>query len=48
MWEGITSSTFMGVLDEVKNGLPIIIPVVVGFLAIRKGWSFVKGQIKGA
>ena len=48
MWEGITSATFSGVLDEIKSGLPIIIPVVVGCLAIRKGWSFVKSQIKGA
>lgn len=48
MWDGITSSTFMGVLDNVKSALPIIIPVVVGLLAIRKGWSFVKSQIKGA
>lgn len=48
MWDGITSITFMGVLDNVKTALPIIIPVVVGLLAIRKGWSFVKSQIKGA
>jgi hypothetical protein len=48
MWEGITSTTFAGILDEVKAGLPIIIPVVIGFLAIRKGWSFVKGELAGA
>lgn len=48
MWTGINSSTFSGVLDNVKSALPIIIPVIVGLLAIRKGWSFVKSQIKGA
>ena len=48
MWEGITTSTFNGLLDEIKEGLPIIIPVVVGFMAIRKGWAFVKEQLMSA
>lgn len=48
MWSGITSSTFDGILTQVVNGLPIIIPVVVGLIAIRKGWSFVKGELIGA
>lgn len=48
MFEGLTSATFLGVLDEIKNLIPIVAPAVIGFLAFRKGWSFIKSQIKGA
>jgi len=48
MWDGVTSTDFQGILDEVKGGFPIILPVVISYLAFRKGWSFVKGQLKGA
>ena len=46
MFEGITSATFSGVLDTIKELIPIVIPAVVGFLAFRKGWSFLKGEIR--
>lgn len=48
MWEGITVDSFSGILDGIKDLLPIIIPTVVGFIAFRKGFQFVKSQIKGA
>lgn len=48
MWESITSATFTGILDEIKTLIPIILPAVVGFIAFRKGWAFLKGQIKSA
>lgn len=48
MFEGLTSDTFMAVLDEIKTLIPIVAPAVIGFLAFRKGWSFIKSQIKGA
>lgn len=48
MFEGITSATLLAVLDEIKNLVPIVIPTVVGFLAFRKGWSFLKSSVKGA
>ncbi len=48
MFSGITSNTFTGILDTIKDLIPIVIPAVVGFLAFRKGWSFLKSQIKGA
>lgn len=48
MFEGITSATFSGVLDSVKDLVPVVIPAVVGFLAFRKGWSFLKGEIRKA
>lgn len=48
MFEGITSAMFLGVLDTVKDLIPVVVPAVVGFLAFRKGWSFLKGEIKKA
>ena len=48
MFESISSATFTGILDEIKNLIPIVLPAVVGFLAFRKGWSFLKGEIRKA
>ncbi len=48
MWEGITSDMLLGILEEIKSIMPIVVPTVVGFLAFRKGWSFLKAQIQGA
>ncbi len=48
MFEGITATTFNGVLDTIKDLIPIVIPAVVGFVAFRKGWSFLKGEVKKA
>ncbi len=48
MFAGITPETFNGVLDGIKELLPVVLPVVVGFIAFRKGWAWLKGQIKGA
>lgn len=48
MFSGVTSASFTGVLDQVVALVPIVLPAVIGFLAFRKGWSFIKGAIKGA
>lgn len=48
MFEGITSATFGGVLNSIKELVPIVLPAVVGFIAFRKGWSFLKGEIRKA
>lgn len=37
-----------GVLDQVINLLPVVIPVVIGFIAIRKGYSFVMSAMRSA
>ena len=47
-WNGITSDMFLGVLDEIKSVLPIVVPAAVGFLGLRKAWGFIKNAIKGA
>lgn len=48
MFSGVTSSSFNGVLDQVVALVPIVFPAVIGFLAFRKGWSFIKSAVKGA
>ena len=36
------------VLDEVVGLLPTVLPVIIGFIAFRKGLAFVKRALKGA
>lgn len=48
MFSSITADTLTPVMDGIKELFPIIVPVVVSFLALRKGWSFLKSQIRGA
>ena len=44
----ITADMFTGLLAEIKALIPVLLPTVIGFLGFRKGWSFLKGQIKSA
>lgn len=44
----ITTEMLSGVLDQLTSLIPVVIPTVVGFIAIRKGLSFVLGSIKKA
>lgn len=44
----VTSAMLQGVLAEITSLLPIIIPVAISFIAIRKGISFLLGTLKGA
>lgn len=44
----ITSTMVQGVLDEVIALVPIVIPVAITFIAIRKGISFVFGMLRSA
>ena len=44
----LTGIQLTAVLDEVVGLLPTVLPVVIGFIAFRKGLSFVKGALKGA
>lgn len=36
------------VLDEVTNLVPVVLPVVISFIAFRKGYAFIKRSLKGA
>ena len=43
----ISQSTFNGILDQITALLPVVLPVVVAGLALRKGISFMIGMIRG-
>lgn len=44
----ITNAMLTGVLDEVIAVIPTVLPVVITFMAIRKGISFVIGMLRSA
>lgn len=49
MLEGVVTSTMMnGVLDEIIGLLPVVIPVMVSFIALRKGISFLQSILHSA
>lgn len=47
-WYGVTSDMMLGLLDEFKSVVPIVVPAVVGFMGFRKAWSFIRGAIRSA
>lgn len=44
----VTSNMLSGVLTEIIGLLPVVIPALLGFIAIRKGISFVIGNMRKA
>ena len=44
----VNGSNITGVLDGVTGLLPTVLPVMIGFLAIRKGISFLIGMLRSA
>ena len=48
MFSGVTTEVCMGVLDQITSLVPVVVPAVIGFIAFRKGWKFVKGALKSA
>lgn len=44
----VTPTLLNGVLDEVIGLLPVVIPVMVGFIALRKGISFIQNVLHSA
>lgn len=44
----VTSEMLGGVLDEIVGLLPVIIPVMIGFIGLRKGISFLQGVLHSA
>lgn len=44
----VTSEMMSGVFNEIVALLPVVIPTMVGFIAIRKGISFVSGILRSA
>ncbi|CCZ17441.1 unknown [Clostridium sp. CAG:780] len=44
----VTADMLSGVLSEITSLLPIVIPVMIGFIAIRKGIAFVQHILHAA
>lgn len=44
----LSTADFGGILDGITGSLQYVIPVIVGCLAVRKGISFVIGQLRRA
>mgnify|MGYP003294102944 CR=1 FL=1 len=44
----VTADMLQGVLTEIVDLLPVVIPVMIGFIAIRKGISFVQHILHAA
>lgn len=44
----VTAEMLGGVLDEIVALLPVCIPVMISFIALRKGISFVSGILHSA
>ena len=44
----VTADLVKGVLDQVLAVLPVILPAAIGFIAVRKGISFVLGMLRSA
>lgn len=44
----VTEDLLDGVLDEIIGLLPVTIPVMIGFIALRKGIGFVQSILHSA
>ena len=44
----VTQQMMSGVLDEIIGVLPVCLPVMMTFIGIRKGISFVTGVLRAA
>jgi len=44
----VSGIDFMSVLDEILALIPVLLPVIIGFIAFRKGFGFLKSALKGA
>ena len=44
----LTGIDLTAVLDEVIALVPVVLPVIISFIALRKGIAFVRSALKGA
>lgn len=44
----ITANMLNGVLDQIVGLLPVVMPVLVGFIGLRKGIAFVRSILHSA
>lgn len=44
----VTADMLNGVLDQILGLLPVVLPTMISFIALRKGISFVIGMLHSA
>lgn len=44
----VTTQMMSGVLDEILGLLPVVIPVMIGFIGLRKGISILQSVLHSA
>ena len=44
----VTAEMLSGVLDQIVGILPVVIPVMIGYIGLRKGISFLQGVLHSA
>ncbi|WP_313165828.1 hypothetical protein [Sedimentibacter sp.] len=44
----VTGTMLSGVLNEIVGLLPVVLPVMIGFIALRKGIGFIQSVLKSA
>lgn len=44
----VTAEMLSGVLNEITGMLPVIIPVMISFIAVRKGIAFLQSILHSA
>ena len=44
----VTNTMLQGVLDEILGVLPVCIPVMITFIALRKGIAFIQSLLHSA
>lgn len=48
LYDIVTADMMSGVLSEVLGMLPVVIPVTIGFIAVRKGLAFLFQSLRKA
>lgn len=48
MFSSVTTDMCSDVLDQITSLVPTVLPAVIGFIAFRKGWKFLKSALRSA
>lgn len=48
LFSGENAISLSGVINEIIGLLPVVIPVMISFIALRKGISFIQSILHGA
>ncbi len=47
LFSGENAISLTGIFDQIVDVIPIILPVSIAFIGLRKALSFLKAQMKG-